>query len=527
MPISFEEFNIGSAVNTGGVTGSIKVARVTQNSSAFYQLKPSILSNAFFRRVKAGGVDKENFGEVIAAKIGRSILQHPDGSEAVPDVSLVYNSKNGQVSVASKYLTGTKVRTLDDYAKEQNPKIKFKKHATFVDGTKRVSAGQYNISGDKHKEFRQGLANAIAISALVGDHDVNPGNILAVDNKISRIDFGHAFNDLLNTSKIFGGKVRNKENQMLDFLNRENVASFPPPGDITKLWRDYPGMVPSQELANAFKEIGQSKGIQKGASSAKAEFQELLSELKRSNDTKTQKHVLESLKAINKAIEGPTISKKTPLNKTVEQVFDNIEKFCKKNQQQMLGVSKLMQLQIDIDKTLKSASKGDVPSKEEVNKIKAQYAEITKIKGIGKKNKKSIRWIKTSAGNKAFEGDLQSYMKQRSKQLGLGRDLGRKVAHQQFKLPKKQNFFRRLLNKLFRNQRESGAVSAAVIQTLEKQLPEQVLESGPSSQNKMRAILKTAQFKEAKEKAHNPRINEPKNKKLQNYRAESDKRSLG
>ncbi len=255
MPISFKEFNIRNAVNTGGVTGSIRVVRETQNSKHFYQLKPSILSNEFLRKLKAGGVDRENFGEVIAAKIGRSILQNPDGSEAVPDVSLVYDSENRQVSVASKYLTGKKVRTLDDYAQEQNLKIKFKRHATFVDGTKPISAGQYNISGDKHKEFRQGLANAIAVSALVGDHDVNPGNMMAVDNKVARIDFGHAFNDLLNTAKIFGGGVRNKKNQMLDFLNRENVASFPPPGDIPKLWRDYPGMIPSQELANAFKEM--------------------------------------------------------------------------------------------------------------------------------------------------------------------------------------------------------------------------------------------------------------------------------
>ena len=466
MPISFKEFNIRNALNTGGVTGSIRVVRETKGSKHFYQLKPSILSNKFLRRLKAGDVDRENFGEVIAAKIGRSILQNPDGSEAVPDVSLVYDPKNKQVSVASKYLTGKKVRTLDDYAQEQNPKIEFKRHATFVDGTKPISAGQYNISGDKHKEFRQGLANAIVVSALVGDHDVNPGNMMAVDNNVARIDFGHAFNDLLNTARIFGGGVRNKKNQMLDFLNREKIASVP--ADIPKLWRDYPGMVPSQELANAFKEMSQSDGIQQGIYSAKTEFQELISELERNNDIETQKHVLESLKAINNAIEGRPrpIRAKTTLNEAIEQVFDNIGKFCTKNQQQMMGVSKLMQLQIDIDKTLKSASKGTAPSQEQIDKIKSQYAEITKIKGIGRKNKKSIRWIKTSADTKAFKGNLQGYIKERSEQLGLGRDLGRKVAHQQFKLPKKQNFFRRLFNS-FRKEQEADILRGLI----NKELP--------------------------------------------------------
>jgi len=503
MPINFEEFDVGSAVNTGGVTGSIKVARSTPDSQSFYQLKPSILSNTFLRRLKAGGVDRENFGEVIAAKIGRSILKNPDGSEAVPDVSLVYNPENGQVSVASKYLTGTKVRTLDDYAKEQNPELKFKRHSSFVDGIESPSTGQYSISGDKNKEFRQGLANAIVVSALVGDHDVNPGNILAVDDKVARIDFGHAFNDLLNTSRIFGGRVRNKENQMLDFLNREHIASFPPPGGKSKLWRDYPGMVPSEELANAFKEMSQSTGIQDGISAAKAEFQELLFELEKNNDTKVQEHVLKSLKAINNAIEGSPISTKIPLNKAVEQVFDNIGNFCKKNQQQMMGVSKLMQLQIDIDKTLKSASKGIPLSQEQMDKIKDQYAEITQIEGIGNKNKKSIKWIKTSANNKAFKGDLQSYIKARSEQLGFGRSVGREVVHQQFKLPKKQHFFRKVFNRLFSVEKK---VVAAVTQTIEQQPQvQQILKTGkaPLKSKLIKAILNTPEFKEAKQQVNN------------------------
>ncbi len=233
---------------------------------------------------------------------------------------------------------------------------------------------------------------------------------------------------------------------------------------------------------------------------------------------------MESLKAINNAIEGHPISAENPLNEAVEQVFDNIEKFCKKNQQQMMGVSKLMQLQIDIDKTLKSANKGTAPSQEQMDKIRTQYAEMTKIKGIGRKNKKSIRWVKTSADTKAFKGNLQSYIKERSEQLGLGRDLGRKVAHQQFKLLKKQNFFRRLFNRHFRKEQE---VVAAVIQTMEQQLQEPVLETGVPSQSKIQAILKTPQFKKAVQKAHNSNINTYKDRKPRQHQTEKNSRSLG
>ncbi len=225
---------------------------------------------------------------------------------------------------------------------------------------------------------------------------------------------------------------------------------------------------------------------------------------------------MKSLKAINSAIEGSPISKKLPLNQAVEQVFDNIGKFCKRNQEQMMGVSKLMQLQIDIDKTLTSASKGKAPSQEQMDKIKAQYAEMTKIEGIGRKNKKFINWIKTSADTKAFKGNLQSYMKERSKQLGLGKDLGRIIAHQQFKLPEKQNFFRRLFNRLLPKKQE---VEVAVIQTMEPQLQKKALETRASepSQSKMKEVLKTPQFKQAKRRASN--INISSNRKSSQYKA--------
>ena len=112
MVLLNSHFDTENAQHTGGVTGSARVKHKVKN--IFYQLKPSILSNTLMRRFKAGHVGRENFGEVIASKISRSIMSGID-RDSVPEVSLVYNSNLKQVQIASKYLTGNKVRTLDSF----------------------------------------------------------------------------------------------------------------------------------------------------------------------------------------------------------------------------------------------------------------------------------------------------------------------------------------------------------------------------------------------------------------------------
>ena len=115
-------------------------------------------------------------------------------------------------------------------------------------------------------ETSKSLARAIAISAIVGDYDVNTGNMLVIQPEgqaeptIGRIDFGHAFNDLLNAPKKMGGEVRERKHPIFDFFNRTNVASFPK-GSISKVWRDYVGLVPSSLLADALYQIGQQLSL--------------------------------------------------------------------------------------------------------------------------------------------------------------------------------------------------------------------------------------------------------------------------
>ncbi len=454
-PIDYNKFTIKDAVSSGGVTGS---SRVKMDGKA-YQLKPTILDNKFTRKFKAGWTDRENFGEVIASKISRAILVTSD-FEAAPDVSLVYDPSKGKTLVASKYLEGEKVRTLDAYITEMNPEIKPKHHIKFVDGTKeKTSKGQYDISGEKNSSLRKDIARGIAGSIISGDHDVNPGNFIVVTkdgkDRVARIDFGHAFNDLLNAPRAFGGKVKNKDNQVLDYLNREEVAGAKF-GSPSKLWRDYPGMIPTQEMADAFKELSESPRLKQGVEKARAEFTELLKEMEKTGDEKGIKHLQKSLEAISNNIGGFKLDSKLTPEQSIAASFAVIEKFAEDKQNQMKDAAKLMQMQVDIDKVIEDKKKGVEPSKDQIEKLKTQYAELEKTKGIAQKGG-GIEWIKNDAKKPAHKGDLESYIKNRGEKLGLDKEKTQELVHSDFKLPEKPSFLRKVYNKIFGDKSQAKA----------------------------------------------------------------------
>ena len=461
MPIiDYDKFAVKDAVSSGGVTGSSRVKMDGKN----YQLKPTILDNKFARKLKAGWTDRENFGEVIASKIVRPLLVTTD-FEAAPDVSLVYNQKEGKTLIASKYLEGDKVRTLDAYIVEKNPDIKPKHHVKFVDGTKaEVGKGQYDISGQQNSSLRQDIAKGIAGSIISGDHDVNPGNFIVVSaegkDRVARIDFGHAFNDLLNTSKAFGGKVRNKDNQVLDYINRGEVAGAKF-GSPSKLWRDYPGMIPTKEMADAFKELSESTALKEGVGKVREEFSELLKEMEKTGDKKGIQHLQKSLEAISNNISGFKLDSNLTPEQTIAATFAVVEKFASDKQNQMKDAAKLMQLQVDIDKIIDDKKEGVEPSKDQVEKLKSQYAELEKAKGIGQKDG-GIEWVKTDAKKSAHKGDLESYIKSRGENLGIAKEKTKELVHHNFELPKKPGFLTRAYNKIFGGPQSQVQTSAVV-----------------------------------------------------------------
>ncbi|RTK92256.1 MAG: hypothetical protein EKK61_05420 [Rickettsiales bacterium] len=447
--LNYNEFDIDSAVNAGGATGSKKVKK----GEEFYQLKSSIKDASFIRRLKAGSVDKENFGEVIAASVGRALTDSgKEGKvEVVPEVTLVLKEGEKQnkskVMIASKYLSGVE-GTIDDYAKKEGvstAKRHVKVSAALDEKNKKDT---WNISGDENKQLRQDLANGIAVSALSGDHDVNPGNMLVIKDlakpeqkRIARIDFGHAFNDLISY-KSFGGRPYSK-NKILDFTNRETVNKFPS-GDKAKLWRDYDGIIPSVEMVKAFTEMANSTKTQEGINNAKQQFLSVVKDLKNSTPSqdKTLEHIKKSLVAIHNNVADAKInSKKVTIEEAIEQTFKGIEGFYVKNQQQMKDVAKLMDMQIKIDQIINDKKDGKTVDGNIIKEIKDIYQEIENNpdnlirKGAGK----GIDWVKNSQNKKAFKGNLDSFIAQRGKDMGLSVEENKLLRQEDFKLPKKRN----------------------------------------------------------------------------------------
>lgn len=418
--LDYAIFDSSTAKSTGGVTGS---KQVKTRDGTVYQRKPSILDAGLTRRMKVASADIENFGEVIAAAVSRAIIVRDAEVELVPEVSVVYKKKRGRVLVASRYLQNVE-GTLDEYAEKQG--VHFQgKHTTI--STRQKNQGTLNIGGDENRLMRQDLARAIAISALSGDHDVNPGNMMVVkdkdgNNRVGRIDFGHAFNDLINAPQMIGGALRNKDNQILDFFNREQVA-YIIDGERreSKLWRSYQEIVPSLELAEALREIADSNGLQVGLGNAKAAFMELIQDLNQDpqNNKKTLDHVKYSLAQISNNVSPNKIDHaKLGAEEVAEQVFQNLEKFYRQNQQQIGDVAKLMEMQVKIDQLIMDKKNGKPVNQELLAEVKKNYEELKEAKGIGIEGK-GIQWVKTTKEIPAFKGTLDEFIQVRSRGMGV------------------------------------------------------------------------------------------------------------
>lgn len=397
------DFDIQSKSYTGGVTGSSRVRGLNDNNH--YQLKPSILDNSNpLRRIKAGNTDRENFGEVIASFIGRSLLP----ANEVPIVSLVYDKDKQRLNVASKYLVGDMVRTLDDYAQEHGAVLaKGKKHATFV-AEAATKPQEISLNNTNLNQLKPSLARALVLSAIVGDHDVNPGNMLVVtqDNidVVARIDFGHALNDLLNASIVNGGRLIDANNPILDFFNRSKVASLG--GAPSKLWRDYPGMVPSQELVDALQQMSKDFGIKaaQGVSNARQEFTQAIDELQKTGDKASILHIHQSLAAIYQNISGKKLDSTFNSEQKIDRVFSEINAFVQKNGINLSQVANIMHLQLVLDKHLKTGEP-----------LGPDFERLIKENKFPTKEGK-IQWIKT-AHDLPFSGTVQEYLIQKVSQL--------------------------------------------------------------------------------------------------------------
>ncbi|MFI4918546.1 MAG: hypothetical protein ACHP65_03220 [Legionellales bacterium] len=409
------DFDVLSTAGSGGKTGSAQVKGYNDNKT--YQLKPSILDNTFKRKRKVAGADLENFGEFIAACIGRQLLS----ADVVPDVSLVYNEKRKRVLIVSEYITKTP-QTLDAYAESNNITLPKKSHVQLIAGTDNdAGKGKMALDGpnmmtldgpNMKTSLKQGLANAIVLSALVGDHDVNPGNMMVGNGLVARIDLGHAFNHLISAAKLFGGGIEDKENPVLDFFNREQIAGIGEAkklgtgGVIPKLWRDYPGLVPSVEIVQALKQLGGKSGhIDAGIDEARSSFENLIAKMTANKDEGGIEHVKKSLLAIYENAGGDVSKqlKKSSVDAIFDEVFAKFAGFVAKNCANAQQVAELMEYQLAIDNSLMTGKPLSYTPK---------MWSIAQTATAG-----NLEWIKMDKDTPAFTGSFEGYLQHRAEVL--------------------------------------------------------------------------------------------------------------
>lgn len=290
-------------------------------------------------------------------------------------------------------------------------------------------AGSISADHEKVKPLKKSIAQAIAASALVGDHDVNPGNIMVVGTadggvRAARIDFGHALNDLLNAPSAFGGKVKDSEHPILDFFNRAKVAGGRPGGDPSKLWRDYPGLMPSEELADALAEVSKTafEKIDSGIASANQEFQQLLSELHKNEDYSGIVHLFKSMNAMYSNFTGESLdipSEKEikaqgieKLSTRLKEAFDGVGTKCQAHAKDMQHVSQLMKIQAAVDQQIIAVQTGDAAKQQACATVIKETLEE-----MGLSEDTPVSWVRTDAKVTPVTGSFQDYVASREKYL--------------------------------------------------------------------------------------------------------------
>ena len=388
--------DMSTASSVGGNTGSMLVRGRDGN---FYQFKKSIKQNKSIKRqAKASFMDNENYGEILAASIAKALDQDITGPR-VPLISFVLDPNSQYVGIASQYLkgkNGASVQSLDRYL---DPTQKHR-HIKLVSGYEDPKLGHHNL--DDKIILKQELARAIALSSLVGDHDVNPGNMIVIkelnnEMRIGRIDYGHAFKDLMRFSS-FGGKTVHTNN-IIDFFNRNTVDGI---NAQSKLWRDYPGLIPSGEMAEALRSIATNPNATTNIQNAINEVKENVKWL--INQPKiNKKHLIESFQRIAEHVSGEKIDNNLQDIEKIDAIFNKFENYVSKNIIQMAYAAEIMQLQVDIQVAIKTEDDS------QLNVFQQRYRELEE-KGNSNKDIGPFAWIKEQGKIPPFEGDCSAYI---------------------------------------------------------------------------------------------------------------------
>lgn len=260
-----------------------------QNQSSTWQLKQSNATKPIRQQIGLNEYEDDLIGEAIATDLGEVFFNsnNPQDPERSPHMDYVLKSTvlgddANELLIASRYMNDAPPQkgnfvgmTLDEVMEKRVDGKRGKgRHAVIVNGDasniknglplgqpidiniakKGEPANIINVTVDKKQ-----LYEVLAFSFLIGDADVNPGNAFLSYNKttgessIGRIDYGHVFNDLIKSwGPLADGRPKLEPGRgvVLDALNRKGLN-----GDkITKFRRDYRGVIPDAEFAQALRD---------------------------------------------------------------------------------------------------------------------------------------------------------------------------------------------------------------------------------------------------------------------------------
>lgn len=256
-----------------------------------YQVKKSN-SSVISRNIMGMNTNSSDIiGEYIASQLGDALLNNPSLTtnvtvnnaietrplELSPKVEIFFDEKDNSIKIASKYMndfgkgisSNVLSMSLDDLVTKRSNGLKG--HANVYtkspqDPAKKDIKGLYLgekneiKSGDKAVDItisKQDMFRGIQLFIAMQDHDLNPGNMFVVHDKnekksyVGRIDYGHAWNDLIKSwgkGKDFSPKIENKSNYTEDFLNRNQINDTKL-GITSKFKKHYHGILEDPEFA--------------------------------------------------------------------------------------------------------------------------------------------------------------------------------------------------------------------------------------------------------------------------------------
>lgn len=417
-------FKQSDFVRTGTKTAGKSASYQAKMDDKLYQVK---FSNKTRDARRILGLDKDVgdiIGEFITSKVFASLSNKEGGMEITPECFLV-KGESDMVSMASRYLNSGNpdvvVMNIDDFFVKAGGKIQGK-HAIISgasdgnlqedlqDGKLALNKKyKVNIRGQQEEISlnREEIYKSIKLSMLMGNHDVNPGNMMVLYNvatketHVGSIDFGNAFNNLIKDITPGGGYLPRKDpdkNFMIDAFNRTSINGLALQPQL-KFRRDYKDVMLDPEFIMELKKdnIDMDK-LAKAMVNAKEDIRAMVKD-----EPKYTKEVIQALITLAERVGNPLdaeIIKAKNVDIILDKTFENLGGFVNTNLMDQKKVADVLSLQADIEEALTT---------------RAGFIGVSFINLASSKN--AIEWVRLDNEGEIFKGDLREYILHRGEQL--------------------------------------------------------------------------------------------------------------